>query len=382
MATKTKSRRKAKKRASSKKPRYGTKAFYSMIGKKGARKAKRSKRKASTKRRSAGLRKVRRRFYPSFTYKRGPRRGRHYRPIVLHKYSKPAKRAGVKRPRRHPSVKWSGRKGTRLYTYKTSGRGKNRFGYFTNPRKGRRTYRKTRRNPSIAKLGSQYVGGLTGAPQAIMKTFQGRNAMRNTVYMALGGAAAYIGSGYLSRFVNPVLDKIGLSNPTAKRIVGAAMPYTAAFVATRFIKNRDVKTALMVGGALGSIVEFIAPGKIGQLVARIPGASQLAVQDAAASPTGTSGLHGPVAGLGGYVGAPSYQGVAGYVSAPSYQGAGDGMDGYVEAPGYQGVAGYVSAPGYQGAGDGMGNVEMLAGFSDDNLPVAQSSFLEQSFLNA
>ena len=373
--------------ATKSKPRYGTKAFYRAIGKKGAaaRRRKAGKRLgasakfgtkayyraigrkgAAARRRKAGYRRVRRHFYPSFTYKKGARKGQHYRPLVVHRYSKPH----TGRRRRHPSVKWSGRKGTRRYSYTTIGRGKNRTGYFTNPRR-RRSSRRMRRNPTAAGVMQQYVGGLTSTPGQVGKLLTGKNAIRNGLYLAGGGVASYIAAGYVSRMVSPILERIpGLGSPMGKRITGALMPYSFSFVASRMVKDRQIKQALLLGGAAASILELFFPGRVGQWISQIPGADQIAAGESVAA--GTSGLHGPVAGLNGYVSAPSYQGVAGYVSAPGYQGAGvSGADDM--------LAGYVSAPGYQGAGV-SGADDMLAGFSDDNQPVGASSFLSDSFL--
>lgn len=206
MATKTKRRRKAK----GGKPRYGTKAYFRYIGKKGGRKTARKSRRKALKARGLAPRRVRRRFYPSKTYVRGKRKGQHYRPIAVRKYS--TKNRSGKR-RRYPTVKWSGRKGTRRYNYTTIGRGKNKRGYFTNPR----------RNPKgIAALPGQYIGGFTGSLQRIPKLFKGKNAPKNIAFTAGGAVATYIAGGYVAKFLNPVLDRVPASTPTSASVSSAA----------------------------------------------------------------------------------------------------------------------------------------------------------------
>ncbi len=138
----------------------------------------------------------------------------------------------------------------------------------------------------------------------------------------------------------PALNAVGagnlLANPTAKRIVGGLVPFTMGYIGSRFMRSADTKKALMVGGAVASLVELVSPGMIGDLIHRITGAAPASV--AAAVPVAAKA--GPVQGmngLGGYVDSPAYQGTGGYVDSPAYQGTGEGVEGYVDSPAYQGT---------------------------------------------
>jgi len=250
---------------------------------------------------------------------------------------------------KHRKANGQFKKGYGKKTRKNMGYGKKtrkNMGYGKKTRKNmkRRSYR---RNPTIAARGRNYVTGLTGAPGRAMKLFRGKNAVKNALYTAGGAAGAYWIGGVVSSYLRPVLGRIpGMDAPIAQRAIGALMPYTGAFLATSFIKNGQIKTSLRLGGAIASIVEFIKPGMVADLIRRVPGGEMIA------SPV--EGLWG----IGSYVEAPGYSGTAGYVDAPSYAGTGE----YVDAPSYAGtgedvmLAGYVEDSGYRGAGQ-----EMLAG---------------------
>lgn len=266
-------------------------------------------------------------------------------------------RRHAKRPLRHPAVWWSGKKGKIMYFGTGTRRGRKGFRRirFTNPRR-RHHRRHYRSNPGTTI--KAYVGGLTSAPSRIMSNLKGRGAIKHAVAMAAGGAATYIAGGIITRtVVSPLLNKIGLStvmaNPTAQRVVGAAMPYTMAFALSKLGMFRKYAAALNLGGALASIVELIMPGWIGNQLMMVPGIASL---PGFQTMSGLGGLHGGVNGLAGYFGVDV---LAGYVQAPSYAGVG----GYVQAPSYAGVgspealAGYVQAPSYAG----VGQAEALAG---------------------
>jgi hypothetical protein len=200
-----------------------------------------------------------------------------------------------------------------------------------------------RRNPNLAATGKAYVGGLTGTPSKVMGLFKGRGAGKNILFTAGGLVGTYIVGGMVSRAVGGMLANVPvLNSPMGQRITGALFPYTIGFVGSRFVKDAKLKSALMVGGGIASIIELLMPGKVGELVGRIPGVSalQMGAGGAAAAQAAVAAEQGPVEGLGqtmlaGYVDAPSYAGTAGYVDAPSYAGTGE----YVDAPGYSGTAG-------------------------------------------
>ena len=257
---------------------------------------------------------------------------------------------------RHPAVKWSGRRGKIWYGGFGHKKGQKRGNHrtaFTNPRR-----RRARRNPGIA---GAYVGGLTSAPMKVFNTIRTFN-VKEAAYLAGGGVAAYVAAGALSTFaVKPLLDKVAPTlPPMVKNLIAAALPYTTAFVASRFLlKGKPrLQTAVLVGGAAASLLELLLPGRIGLFLHRIPGLDRL--------PTSLQGpvvtaLAGPMNGLNGYVEAPAYSGVGAYVEAPSYSGVGQEQ-----------LAGYVEAPGYSGVGE-----TVLAGFLDD-----KNEFMAESFLEA
>lgn len=242
------------------------------------------------------------------------------------------------RPVHHPAVAWSGRRGS--------------VGYFgVGNRKGRKGFKKTRfTNPGA------FIGGLTSAPMRAFNQVKSFN-VKSIGFTAGGAVATYLAGGILgSKLVQPLLDKVlpATIAPGTRaivlRVVGAALPYTGAFLLSKFVlKGSKYSQPLLLGGALASIVELIAPGKVGQLLGKIGlGANLL---PASLHGIGYEALAGPVAGMGAYVEAPSYSGVgteladqmalASYVEAPSYSGVGN----------EQALAGYVEAPSYSGVGD-------------------------------
>ena len=245
------------------------------------------------------------------------------------------KKAGKRRS--HPAVKWSGRKGKIAYSGIGTRKGRKgiRAVRFTNPRgRGRRS----RRNPGVLK---GYVSGLTGAPNDVMSTFKNFN-LKKGLTLAGGTVGAYVLGGIASTFVGPLLEKIpGFEAgklPLVKRVIGAAFPYTVAFVAAQAGLLGKYKSAALLGGAVASIVELLFPGKVGELIRRVPGLDRL---PGISTISGLGGLDGSVAGI---------DALAGYVQAPSYAGVGnDELAGYVQAPSYAGVGGL----GYLNDSDAM-----------------------------
>jgi hypothetical protein len=224
-----------------------------------------------------------------------------------------------------------------------------------NPRRRSRR-RVARRNPTLAATGRTYVRGLTGTPGNVMKIFQGKKKIQNTMVVAGGTIGTYLLGGIIGGRLGEMLARIpGIgTNVIGQRILPALVPYTIGFVGSRFVKQKDLKTALMVGGGLASVIELLMPGQVGRFIEMIPGVRNLAMTQ----PVVAAADAGPVAqaqeGIGRMM-------LAGYVTAPSYSGSA-GLAEYVTAPSYQGSAGlaeYVTAPSYQGSA-GLGQ-EMLAG---------------------
>ncbi len=236
---------------------------------------------------------------------------------------------------RTPGIRWSGRRGHLTTNPKGS------------PMSRRRRHSRThRRNPGAI---AGYVSAAKAAPGQVLGIFKGPNKIKHTLFAAGGAAGTYLIGGIVAaKLVAPLLSKIPVvggfvASPMGARIVGGLLPFTVGYVASKFVKG-DVGKALLVGGAAASLIELVFPGKVGQLIARIPGVPMLAQ---AAPSVAAPAIKGPTSGLDGYVSAPSYAGVgddsalAGYVSAPSYAGVGD----------EDALAGYVSAPSYAGVGD-------------------------------
>jgi hypothetical protein len=229
--------------------------------------------------------------------------------------------------------------------------------------------RVARRNPAIGKIASNYVGGLAKTPGNIMGIFKGRGAMKNGLFAAGGAVATYMLGGIAgAKLTGPLLGRLGVRpDGIVDKAVGVLLPYTIGYVGSRFVKSANTKKALLVGGGLASLIELIAPGKMRDIVGRIPGISALQsgaagpgaaamAQEAAAGPDQTQ-----TEGIGQMM-------LAGYVDAPGYS----GTAGYVDAPGYSGTAGYVDAPSYAGTGEDM----MLAG--DLGSEMLAGNYLEES----
>lgn len=248
------------------------------------------------------------------------------------------------------AVKWSGRKGKIVYSGIGGRRGRKgiRRVRFTNPRRRSRS----RRNPAISLRG--YTHGLTSAPGQVFSTLKNFN-LKKGLGLGAGAVASYVAGGIASRFASPYIAMIPVvgTNPMFQRVVGAAFPYTIAFLASQAGFLGKYKHAALLGGAAASILEFIMPGRVAGWIQQIPGLSSVpGIQGLA----GLGGLSGPADALAGYVQAPSYAGVgeadalAGYVQAPSYAGVGqaDALAGYVQAPSYAGVgnADYLTTDDY------------------------------------
>lgn len=263
-------------------------------------------------------------------------------------------RAHVRRRRgrkiRNRAVKWSGRKGKIVYSGIGGRRGRKgiRRVRFTNPRRRR----SRRRNPAVSLRG--YTRGLTTAPGQVFSTLKNFN-LKKGLTLGAGAVATYVAGGIVSRFASPYIAMIPVvgTNAMFQRVVGAAFPYTVAFLAAQAGFLGKYKHAALLGGAAASILEFIMPGRVAGWIQQIPGLSSVpGIQGLA----GLGGLSGPSAELAGYVQAPSYAGVgqadalAGYVQAPSYAGVGnaDALAGYVQAPSYAGVgnADYLTTDDY------------------------------------
>lgn len=252
------------------------------------------------------------------------------------------------------AVKWSGRKGKIVYSGIGGRKGRKgiRRMRFTNPR--RRKSRSRRRNP--AGVLRSYAGGLTSAPKEMMGALR-HFTLKKGLTIGAGTVGAYVAGGIASTFVAPMLEKIpGFEAgklPMVKRVIGAAFPYSVAFVAAQMGFLGKHKNAVLLGGAAASILELIMPGKVRDMIVKIPG---LASVPGIQTISGLGGFSGPSDALCGYVQAPSYAGVgeadalAGYVQAPSYAGVGqaDALAGYVQAPSYAGVgnADYLTTDDY------------------------------------
>lgn len=248
-------------------------------------------------------------------------------------------RKGNGRKRKIRAVRWSGRRGSVILRGLSYGSKKRRGTHivgFTNPRRRRKSRRSSyRRNPGM--LGD-YVSDFTSAPGKVANLFKGKGMVKNLLFTAGGGAGAFMIGGVVSaKVIRPLLEKFAptfaaqVADPStiAARVVGGALPYTVAFALSKLLGKQlgaDGKTAVLVGGALATVVELIKPGMVGTWLAS---AGLNGVELA-----GLGALHGPVAGLGytqlaGYYSAPSYAGQAGIVQAPAYQGS-NGLRGYVQ----------------------------------------------------
>ena len=198
----------------------------------------------------------------------------------------------------------------------------------------RRKHSRRRKNPLV----KDYISAARSAPGSVLALFKGSNKGKNLAFAAGGAVGTYVLGGLLTSFViTPALNKVPavasvVANPIAKRVMGGLIPFTAGFVASRFVKG-DLGKALLVGGTIAGLTEIAMPGMVGQLIGRIPGVGQTIVGIAAKAPSAAgqpkavaAAVQGPVKGLSGlgeYVDAASYQGTGEYVDAASYQGTGD-----------------------------------------------------------
>ena len=321
-----------------------------------------TRRRSSVKKRLAALRRSRHSRRVGRVFKRTVK-GKRYAVKILKARRGHGKRRKVK------AARWSGKKGSVIYTSLSFG-SKRRKGThvigFTNPKRRKHRARRTsRRNPGIA---ADYLGGLTGAPTKIMSLFKGGNMVKNVGFAAGGAVGSFMIGGVLSaKVIRPLLEKVApgfaakVADPSTieARLVGGLLPYTAAFAITKLFGKKlggDLSSALMVGGAVASVVELIRPGMVGDMLKKV-GLAELPYAGPALA--GLGAFSGPVCGLG-----YSDQ-LAGYYNAPSYQGSA-GINGYAQAPAYQGsagMAGYVSDRSQRLSGLGT---EVLAGtFLDD-----------------
>lgn len=281
--------------------------------------------------------------------------GRRYRIKGGSAYRVRSVKVGVKRRSRRKThlsgISWSGRLGGVRYRGAIRRRGSRKYrrAAWTNPRR-RRT--RTRNNPMKAIRG--YVSALKSAPKDILGIFKGPKKIKHIAFAAGGAIGTYMAGGlFTARVLVPVLGKVGaasfMDNPTAKRVVGGLVPFSLGYAASRFVKG-DIGKALLVGGALASLVEIIQPGMIGTLITRTPVVATVAAAVPAPATTGpVSGMYG----LGAYVDSPAYQGVGAYVDSPAYQGVGA----YVDSPAYQGV-------GENDDEDELAGVPEMAGMGD------------------
>ncbi len=190
------------------------------------------------------------------------------------------------------------------------------------------------------KFVSSYIAAAKRAPREVLSTFKGPKKIKHALFAAGGAVTTYaIGGIVTAKVLVPALGMIGagtlMANPIAKRVVGGMVPFTVGYIGSRFVRNADLKKAIMVGGAVASLMEIAMPGMIGGLIARATPAPVAAMVPAAAKAGPVNGMYG----LDGYVDSPAYQGTGGYVDSPAYQGTGDNdqVDGYVDSPAYQGT---------------------------------------------
>ncbi len=282
-----------------------------------------------------------RKRYTQAVWRAKKRTGRRYKIKGGGRYVVKARSAVKHRGKRHHvrGIAWSGRLGGVGYRglLKRSGSRSYHKVSWTNPRR-RKHHRK---NPM--KYVSAYVGALKRAPTEIMSTFKGPKKIKHLAFAAGGALATYAAGGMVTAsLLVPALNKIGagslLGNPIAKRLVGGLVPFTLGYVGSRFLRNADLKKAVMVGGAVASLVEIVSPGMIGSLIQRLTMAAPASVAAAVPAAAATGPVQG-MSGLGGYVDSPAYQGtgaIEGYVDSPAYQGTG-GVEGYVDSPAYQGT---------------------------------------------
>ena len=340
--------------------------------------SKKRKHMAKTRRRHSAKRRIRRIKHHSRAVGRIFRRTKGKRRFALKILGV---RKGNGRKRKVNAVRWSGKKGSRIYRALSYGsrhkKGTHIMG-FTNPKrrsKRRSRHSRARRNPGVA---SDFLRGLTSAPGKVAGLFKGPNMIKNVGFTAGGAIGTFMIGGVLaSKVIKPLLEKVApsfaaqVADPStiAARVVGGIMPYGTAFLITKLFGKKlgpDVCNALMLGGAIASAIEVIRPGMVGDALKKL-GLGELPYAGPALA--GLGALNGPVCGLGysaelaGYVQSPSYSGTAGYVDAPSYSGSA-GINGYVSAASYSGTA-------------GMGQEQLAGTFLDD----AADNILNNDWLN-
>ncbi len=259
-------------------------------------------------------------------------------------------------------IAWSGVLGGVRYRGKLKRSGSRSYhpAAWTNPR------RHSRKNPM--KAFSAYIRAAKAAPRDIMSTFKGKGKIKHIAFAAGGALGTFALGGIVTQSVIvPVLARVGaaglMANPIAKRVVGGMVPFTLGYVASKFIRNANIKKALMVGGAVASLAEIVRPGLMGELMGRVTAYAPMQVQAAVPAAAKAGPVQG-MYGLDGYVDSPAYQGTGGYVDSPAYQGTGDADD----------MAGYVDSPAYQGTGD---QDDDLAASGDDVMAGVEG-YLEQS----
>jgi hypothetical protein len=175
----------------------------------------------------------------------------------------------------------------------------------------------------------QYVSAAKAGPREVLAIFKGKNKIKNIAFAVGGAVATYALGGIVNTSVlTPGLNAVGagqaLNNPMAKRVIGAAVPFTLGFIGNKFVKG-EIGKAMLVGGVVASLAEAISPGLIARLVYRVPTAGPVAV---AAAPA--AAVTGPVNGMNG---------LGGYVDARAYNGTGEELAGYVDARAYNGTGG-------------------------------------------
>jgi hypothetical protein len=281
----------------------------------------------------------------------------------------------VGRPKIHaPGISWSGRKGGIRYSATIRRGGRSTFARFTNPRR-HHSRRKShmRRNPI-----NEIVANAKSIPDAVKDTFTGSNKIKAIGFAAGAGIASFMLGGMLIKMAKdkgPAAVQNLLTDADANsmkvRVVSGITPLVIGLVASCFIKDRGLKTAVIAGSAIAAAVEIAKPGMVGDAVAKLTGGAKKAAS-AAGAPAVAQTIakveeQAKGAGLlGAYADVPNYQGSAGlaglseYAVVPGYSGSGD----YVDAPQYSGSGDYVDAPGYSGSA-GIGQDEMFSG--DDGL---------------
>lgn len=218
------------------------------------------------------------------------------------------------------------------------------------------------------KVLSRYVSAVKHAPREILSTFKGSHKVKHILFAAGGALGTFALGGMVTQsLLVPLLGRVGAANlminPLSKRIVGGMVPFTLGYVASKFVRNANIKRALQVGGAVASLVEIASPGMMAGLFGRVTSFAPAPVAAVIPASAKAGPVHG-MFGLDGYVDSPAYQGTGGYVDSPAYQGTGDADD----------MAGYVDSPAYQGTGD---QDDDLAANSDDVMAGVEG-YLEQS----